>query len=98
MANRQPGRRAPEGCDEGNDAGPGRCGDGDVQQHEIPGQMQPVLQLAQADLHEQNREHGQRGDEQPRRPRSPGRQIAEQEQERAAEDRHDPRMSVENRF
>ena len=56
-------RRARERCNQRNDSCPGRRGDGDVQQHEIPGQMQPVLQLAQADLHQQDREHGERGHE-----------------------------------
>ena len=60
--------------------------------------MEPILQLAQADLDEQDRENRECGREETRRTGAPRREVPEQEQERAAEDRDDSGMRVEDRL
>ena len=69
-----------------------------MEQYEVPGQVQAVLQLPEADLYEHDREHRQRRREKPRRARAPGREVAEQEQERAAEESDDAGVCVEHWF
>ena len=69
-----------------------------MEQHEVPGQVKAILKLAEADLHEQNSEDGDRRPEQPGRVRAARGEVAEQEQERAAEDRDDAGVRVQHRL
>src|SRR5438105_13204794 len=77
-------------CD---DARPNRGGDEDVDEHEPPGEMRAVLQLAESHLDDQQDRHRDGEREQPRRAISTRGEIAEAEDERGAEHADGRRMT-----
>src|SRR4051812_6124574 len=69
-----------------------------MEEHEVPRQVEAILELTEAGLDEQYGEHSQRGCEEERCARSPSGQIAEQKEERTAENGNDRGVGIEDRL